>query len=160
MLDLVLGLFTVTICRPFLAHFQFSFFFHFSKWTSEWVENEPKNDHFCKMEHTPPFCKDGHFCLHFAFILLFHFCCYFKLSSDAYVWLPTHLHHCPHWPMMLPLPPSFSWLSTTNTTPSPPVITTPTPVTKPAWATNGCKQQQPIVWALGILFCFVHFFFL
>jgi hypothetical protein len=35
------------------------------------------------MEHTPPFCKDGHFHFHCPVIFTFHLCCYFKLRSDA-----------------------------------------------------------------------------
>jgi len=62
------------------SHFQaiFSSFlvFIFLPFFKNELQNESKNE-----------LKNDHFCLHFAFILSFHFCCYFKLSSDAYVQL-------------------------------------------------------------------------
>ena len=85
----------------------------------------------------PPFCKVATFCLHFAFILSFHFCCCFKLSSDTY----CDAHTPPPYRLMMPLPPSFPRLSTANATPSLPVVTTPTPVTQPAQAVNGRKMM-------------------
>jgi len=112
-----LGLFTVAIFQPFFLYFQFLFFIHFSKMN---FRMSLKNDHFCKMEHTPPFCKDGHFRLHFAFILLFHFsnsalmpmCNYYDAhtphndattpSLDSLP--PMQLHHHPSSPLPCPLP--------------------------------------------------------
>ena len=112
--SMILGLFTVAIFRPFSAHFQFHFSSIFQKWTSEWVENKPKNDHFWKIKPFPRFCKDGHFHFHFHF--------------PFFSFFQTLLWH-----------PSTTMSPYLNTSHPPPAVTTPTPTPTSTNATNHRK---------------------